>query len=260
MDDPTIGGCDGRFGRGSIFCVAIDVALPRLVVDGDRRKEATVNKSSSVPRTRSLVLTALLAVTPVSGMLASGCATTRMAGEESDDARITGRVGRALTSDPEVRRYSIDVDTLDRVVTLRGVVENDNARSSAEQIARSTEGVRDVVNSLEVKSEATQEAEEERDDADDQPADIVLRTKIGARLSADPQIRRLNIDIDVIDGVVALSGVVHDETSKQEAEKLARNVEGVKEVKNELTVNPDDQMLDQDDGGEESPQAEPNTP
>lgn len=191
-------------------------------------------------------LTALLVGS--TAMVGSACATTQMAGQQTDDGRITGRIGRALAADPEVQRFDIDVDTLDRVVTLRGTVESENAKQSAEQIARSTEGVKHVNNLIAVKSEAVEEAEDELDD--DRPSDLSLRTKVGAKLTADPQIRRFNIDIDVEDGVVALSGVVHDDLAKAEAEKIARNVDGVVDVRNELTVNEQDQPLDRDETNE----------
>lgn len=181
-------------------------------------------------------------------LASSACATTQMAGQQSDDSRITGRIGRALAADPEVQRFDIDVDTLDQVVTLRGTVETENEKQSAEQIARSTEGVKQVNNLLAVKSEAVEEAEEDMDD--ERPSDLSLRTKVGAKLTADPQIRRFNIDIDVEDGVVALSGVVHDDLAKAEAEKIARNVDGVVEVRNELTVNEQDQPLERDETNE----------
>lgn len=46
----------------------------------------------------------------------------------------------------------------------------------------------------------------------------------------------MNVDVDVTDGVVTLSGVVHNEAEAAEAERLAREVEGVKDVKNDLKV------------------------
>jgi len=198
----------------------------------------------SITKTTIRGALAALMLSPIA-LVGEACATTRMAGEQSDDARITGRVGRSLVADPEVRRYQIDVDTLDRVVTLRGIVESEEISRAAEEIARTTDGVERVVNQLKIESH--EESEQKKEANDEQPADIVIRTKVGTSLTADPQIRRFNIDVDVQDGVVALSGVVHDEVARLEAEKLARNVEGVREVRNELTVNEDDQLLSEDD-------------
>jgi hyperosmotically inducible protein len=204
-------------------------------------------------KTINIALMLALGVPPVLG--ASACATTRMAGEQSDDARITGRVGRRLTLDPEVKRYKIDVDTIDGVVTLRGKVDSETMKTSAEGIARETNGVKDVRNELIVDPQSFGERIGENAD------DAILKTRVGTRLTTSPDVDRLNIDIDVQDGVVTLSGVVHDENSKQKAEELVRSTEGVKEVKNELTVNPEDQPLRRDTDEEGQPEGEqPSTP
>lgn len=96
---------------------------------------------------------------PTFGTIA--CATTRPANAQSEDAVITGRVGRRLTADPEVKRYQIDVDTLDGVVTLRGKVESDTMKASAEDIAKNTDGVVRVVNELVVEDQTGEERREE---------------------------------------------------------------------------------------------------
>ena len=163
----------------------------------------------------------------------SACATTRMAGEQTDDARIKSRVGRRLSMDPDVKRMQIDVDVLDSVVTLRGKVDNSEIEEEALRIAQNTKGVDRVVNQLEV----VPGGEDKRD------GDVGLKTKIGTQLMADPDVRRFNIDVDVIDGVVYLSGVVHDQEAKEAAERIASNVDGVVRVQNELQVSPDDETF-----------------
>jgi hyperosmotically inducible protein len=193
-------------------------------------------------KTINIALMLVLGVPSVIG--ASACATTRMAGEQTDDARISGRVGRRLTLDPDVKRYTIDVDTIDGVVTLRGKVDSETMKTSAEKLARDTEGVKDVKNELIVDPTSFGESISEG------TKDSVLKTKVGTRLTTAPDIDRINIDVDVQDGVVTLSGVVHDENAKQRAEEVARSTEGVKDVKNELTVNPDDQRLRDDTDAE----------
>jgi len=45
------------------------------------------------------------------------------------------------------------------------------------------------------------------------------------------------INVDVVKGVVTLRGSVSDAEQKSEAEKLAKETEGVKSVKNQLKVN-----------------------
>ena len=61
------------------------------------------------------------------------------------DAGITTAVKSKFAADDTVKAYRIDVDTKDKVVTLKGEVETAAARERAVEIARATEGVRDVV-------------------------------------------------------------------------------------------------------------------
>jgi len=67
-----------------------------------------------------------------------------------DDAGVTAKVKARLMADPEVNAFHIDVDTMEGRVTLSGKVTNAEQKAEAEKLARRTEGVREVVNRLEV--------------------------------------------------------------------------------------------------------------
>ncbi len=68
----------------------------------------------------------------------------RTVGTRIDDAGITMRVKARLLDDPVVKGMQIDVDTRDGVVFLTGTVPSDAERKQAIQLARATEGVKDV--------------------------------------------------------------------------------------------------------------------
>ena len=65
--------------------------------------------------------------------------------------------------------------------------------------------------------------------------DATLTAKVKAKLAADPEVTAYTIDVDTRDHVVTLSGDV-PEAQRAEAEKLARDTEGVSSVVNRLTV------------------------
>jgi hyperosmotically inducible protein len=71
--------------------------------------------------------------------------------EALDDTTITAKVKGALIADSDLSGLSIDVDTSQNVVTLRGSVASDDMRQKAERVARSVEGVKEVRNELVVK-------------------------------------------------------------------------------------------------------------
>jgi hyperosmotically inducible protein len=74
------------------------------------------------------------------------------AGVALEDGVITTKVKTALLADPDVKGLSIDVDTKDGVVTLKGTADKASAMDRAAQIARDTSGVKSVDNQLVVKT------------------------------------------------------------------------------------------------------------
>jgi hyperosmotically inducible protein len=91
------------------------------------------------------------AILMVSLLLVSCQATTgRSAGRNMDDAALTASVNAALVSDKPSNFTRIDVDTTNGVVALNGTVETPEQRSRAEQLARRVDGVKKVVNNLQV--------------------------------------------------------------------------------------------------------------
>jgi osmotically-inducible protein OsmY len=70
------------------------------------------------------------------------------AGEKITDGWITTRVKERFIGEDLLKGSSIDVGTVDHVVTLSGTVPSEAGRAKAVQIANNTEGVRKVVNRL----------------------------------------------------------------------------------------------------------------
>jgi osmotically-inducible protein OsmY len=73
--------------------------------------------------------------------------------EEMNDAGITARIKTKLIADPEVKAFQIDVDTVDGRVALNGKVSSADQRAEAEKLASHTEGVKSVVNLIQVAGE-----------------------------------------------------------------------------------------------------------
>ncbi len=67
-------------------------------------------------------------------------------------------------------------------------------------------------------------------------SDVAVTSRIKAKLAADPEVAALHIDVDTVDGQVTLNGKVASAAQKAEAEKLARNTEGVSRVNNLIQV------------------------
>ena len=68
--------------------------------------------------------------------------------------------------------------------------------------------------------------------------DVVITSSVNAELAKDSQLSALRINVDTVEGRVALRGTAPDAASKDRATTLAQRVDGVKAVDNQLTVAP----------------------
>ena len=66
--------------------------------------------------------------------------------------------------------------------------------------------------------------------------DSVITTKVKSELIAVPDLKSLQINVETFKGVVQLSGFVDSVESVQKAAEVARSIEGVVSVKNDLIV------------------------
>jgi len=66
--------------------------------------------------------------------------------------------------------------------------------------------------------------------------DSVITTKVKAELVNDPVTKARQISVETFKGVVQLSGFVNTAQEKDRAGEIARNVKGVVDVKNNITV------------------------
>jgi hyperosmotically inducible protein len=67
-------------------------------------------------------------------------------------------------------------------------------------------------------------------------SDATINTKVKAVLAADDLVKARNIDADTVRGVVTLNGTVHSTAEKNQAISLARKVDGVVSVKDNLKM------------------------
>src|SRR5215510_3446695 len=68
--------------------------------------------------------------------------------------------------------------------------------------------------------------------------DAWIHTKIVAKLIGDANTPERKINVDVVDGAVTLRGNVDTPEAKSEAERIAKETDGVKKVTNQLKVVP----------------------
>ena len=70
----------------------------------------------------------------------------------------------------------------------------------------------------------------------EQVSDGWLTFKVASALYADTRVEGNDLDVDTKNGVVTIKGMVNSPAGKDAAAQLARNIDGVKSVDNQLTV------------------------
>jgi hyperosmotically inducible protein len=68
-----------------------------------------------------------------------------------NEGAITAKIKAKMALDERVKALDIDVDTVGTTVTVSGVVSSDAQKQRALQLARETDGVRQVIDQLQLK-------------------------------------------------------------------------------------------------------------
>jgi osmotically-inducible protein OsmY len=156
--------------------------------------------------------------------------------EANNPAWITTKIQAQYFVSPDIKPWNVDVTTNSAgVVELRGEVEDATAKAEAVRIARATEGVTNVEDHLRVRGETATSGDVEA--AVEDLSDTWLTAKIQARYFLDDEVKARDIDVTTTDRVVSLSGTVGSEIERRQAVALARNTDGVRDVRDQLRVD-----------------------
>ena len=68
--------------------------------------------------------------------------------------------------------------------------------------------------------------------------DSTITTQIKSRMLNDKNVAGTSISVETLNGTVILSGFAKSNLERSTAEKIARDVNGVKQVKNDIAVRP----------------------
>jgi len=66
--------------------------------------------------------------------------------------------------------------------------------------------------------------------------DSVITAEVKAKFVENKQVDAVSIKVETLNGEVLLSGFAKDSTERSSAESIARNVKGVRSVKNQIVV------------------------
>lgn len=178
-----------------------------------------MTKSALVPL-RSIAFLTAIALTIT--LCVSAIASTSQ-DRPLDDQDVADAVENELSYDGVVDVNSIEVNVVDGVVELTGICRNLLARERAAEIAELVKGVRSVTNRIVVKPLEMR-------------SDDVVRADVADALLRDPATDAYELDVDVEDGTVTLTGEVDSWAEKELAERVVKGVRGVTGVDNRVSV------------------------
>jgi hyperosmotically inducible protein len=145
------------------------------------------------------------------------------------DSTITAAINAKFLADPDIKSLGISATTVNGVVRLTGTVPNLAMNDRAISVAKETSGVKEVISELEIKPSSK---------AANLISDSSITSKIKAKYLADADIKALDVHVETTNGMVTLTGNVPNDYVKNHAISLAKDVEGVKEVKSKLAISP----------------------
>ncbi|HEY2774126.1 MAG TPA: BON domain-containing protein [Candidatus Binatia bacterium] len=151
----------------------------------------------------------------------------RTTADAATDLYATSMIKMRLLADRETPAMDINVDTTGGDVTLFGIVPSEQARHEAENEARKVAGVRSVKNELQVVADAKKPDVTAKDDQ--------LESDVKQRLKARDDLKDVNADVK--NCVVRLSGTVPSGEEKVEASQVARATRGVCSVQNDVRLH-----------------------
>ncbi len=137
------------------------------------------------------------------------------------DETIQDAIYDALSYDPRITNADITIEVKEGLVTLTGLVESLQAKTTAEENTWNTTGVYNVVNLLKVR-------------LNQQYSDEDIAARIKEVFLHDPLLDHKNIMVSVSNQAISLRGTVKSRSQKSRAELLAARVKGATTVDNRL--------------------------
>ena len=148
-------------------------------------------------------------------------------GNFMDDSTLTAKVKAALVDHESIKSTDISVKTDQKVVTLSGFVESQAQAEEAVKVAKGVEGVTSVSDKLHVRDSKNTSVK-------GYAGDTAITSEVKAKLLADDIVPSRKVKVETTDGVVQLSGTVDSQAQSERAESIAKAIDGVKSVKNDL--------------------------
>ncbi len=147
------------------------------------------------------------------------------AGASQTDERIEASAKKSYVFKTYLKDDSINTQSKDGVVTLTGTVAEESHRSLAQETVANLPGVVNVDNQLKLQGQVPVEN-----------SDNWIGMQVKYSLLYNRNVSGINTKVAVVDGIVTLKGEAENQAQIDLAGEYAKDIKGVKDVKNEMTI------------------------
>ena len=138
-----------------------------------------------------------------------------------EDTIILAQLKNVYFSNNEIIFFNVSVDVTEGRILLTGAVEQTDQRIEATKLAWGIDGVIEVINEIQISND-----ESILDYADD----LIMKTKINARLLLEQDVLNINYSVEVVNGIVYLIGIAQNQVELDIVITISKNTYGVQNV------------------------------
>ena len=158
-------------------------------------------------------------------IMAAALLTNSSVRASETDEPIVSSAQKSYVFKTYLKNDAITIQSKDGLVTLTGTVNEESHKSSAQETVANLPGVKSVDNQLVFKGEQPVEN-----------SDGWISMEVKGALLFNRNVSAVKTQVYVNDGVVTLKGEADNQAQKDLTGEYAKDVEGVKDVKNEMTL------------------------
>lgn len=166
------------------------------------------------------------------GAVGTSAMQERTVGGAVDDTTIlTGVKGKYLGRDINHLFHAISVEVHEGRVLLVGKVKRPEDKREAARLAWQIEGVKEVINELEVTNAG--------ETAEDEARDTWITTQLRSQLLVEKNVKSINYVAETEGGTVYLLGIAQDDVELNKVKQIASRIKGVKRVVSHVRLKND---------------------
>lgn len=143
------------------------------------------------------------------------------------DTKLATQIRASYLESDGTLATNIGIEVYERRALLTGLVESDSLRANAVRLAWAVNGVKDVLNEIQIRSE---------EGIVEFAYDSWISAQLQTKLTFDAEIHAINYSIETVNSVVYLIGIAQDQPELDRVLSHARSIDRVRRVINHVRI------------------------